>query len=71
MLRYIKCELSPTLVERVDVEQYISEKTNKPNVLRFWMNVISKITCMVVLNSMWIPLMNQQYLYIGTTFRPS
>jgi hypothetical protein len=71
MLRYIKCELSPTLVERVDVEQYISEKTNKPNVLRFWMNVMSKITCMVVLNPMWIPLMNQQYLYIDTTSRPS
>jgi hypothetical protein len=39
MLKYIKCELSLTLIERVDVIQHISERTHKLNVLRFWVKV--------------------------------
>jgi hypothetical protein len=33
MLKYIKCELSSTLVVIVDVGQHISEKTHKLNIL--------------------------------------
>jgi hypothetical protein len=39
MLKYIKCELSSTLVVIVDVGQHISEKTHKLNALKFWIKV--------------------------------
>jgi hypothetical protein len=35
MSRSIRCELSFTLVERVKIEQHISEMIHKPNVLKF------------------------------------
>jgi hypothetical protein len=38
-VRYIKCKLSLILIERVDIEQYMSAMTYKPNVLRFWMKM--------------------------------
>jgi hypothetical protein len=35
VLRFIRCELSSTLVGRVEFEHFISERTYKPNALRF------------------------------------
>jgi hypothetical protein len=49
-VRSIKCPLSPTLIERADVDQHISERTS--NALRFLMNMVLNITCVVALNSM-------------------
>jgi hypothetical protein len=34
-----KCELSPTLLRKVEVEHFISRKTHKLNALRFWVRV--------------------------------
>jgi hypothetical protein len=34
-----KCELSPTLLKKVEVEHFISRKTHKLNTLRFWVRV--------------------------------
>jgi hypothetical protein len=43
MLRSIKCELSSTLVERVEIELHISERTHKLNVIKvLGESVISK-----------------------------
>ncbi|GAU41469.1 hypothetical protein TSUD_237190 [Trifolium subterraneum] len=35
----VKCELSPTSGETMNVERFISEMTHKPNALRFWVKV--------------------------------
>jgi len=36
IVRYSKCESSPTLGKNKKVEQHIRKKTRKPNALRFW-----------------------------------
>lgn len=49
---------SPTLDGKVTVEYYISDRTHKPNALRFWdeiWDVVSKFTCVVALDSNELP----------------
>jgi hypothetical protein len=53
VLRYIKCELRSILVERVYVEQYISERTHTSNTLRLSGKImVSKNTCVIAPSQM-------------------